>query len=190
MATGRATGIAGNQGSRRTSATESREATKGRLKKIAPWFAGILVVLAFLTWWRNLPEEKDKDTSSTAANQSQQYPQAPAMVVHPGKATGEDKMAEVRVGVTYKMLVSSAERTVLIGRSGFCLRAWGADPDGKAFKTEVRGVNDGNWILWETFQQLKAARKAPYEDPGFFGFTATGDPTEVFYEYRMRDQCN
>ena len=190
MATERATGIAGNQGSRRTSATESREASKGRLKKIAPWFAGILVVLAVLTWWRNLPEDKDKDTNSTATSPSQQYPQAPAMVVHPGKATEDGQQAEVRVGVIYREVTSKEEPLVLMGREGFCIRYWGKNPDGTAFVAWVRGVNKKEWLTHDEFRTLEKAKKAPYKDIGWFKFIPNEDSAEVFYEYRMKGQCN
>lgn len=65
------TGIAGNQGARRTVATDARNAGKARLKKIAPWLIGIIVVSTLGLWWRNLPDESPKMSQAPGVGQPQ-----------------------------------------------------------------------------------------------------------------------
>ncbi len=170
MATEKATGIAGNQGSRRASATESREATKGRLKKIAPWFAGILVMLAVLTWWRNLPEEK-MAVDNTAPTQ-------PGKVVVPvAPAIGNGLTRQVFAVTETEW--STPTRVV----NGICFKAWAQKFGSPREKVQVSTLeNPTTWADLDGYAGMSIAWvRVGSRGPG---------PTEVIVELRPDGQCS
>jgi hypothetical protein len=167
MATERATGIAGNQGSRRASATESREATKGRLKKIAPWFAGILVVLAILTWWKNLPEEKVADNTVATQPGKVAVPVAPAV----GNSSRQ-------VFAVTETEWSTPTRVV----NGTCFKAWAEKFGSPREKVQVSTLeNPTIWADLDGYAGMPIAWvRVGSRGPG---------PTEVIVEVRPDGQC-
>ncbi len=195
MADEAASGIEGSQSRVRQNATKTREDKKGFARRVAkPLIIAFAILIPILLWWRSNGEETiTKIVSPSPTSQGPQVVvQPPAMVVHPGRATEDGPTAAVLVGVTYREVTSTEEPLVLIGRSGFCLRWWGdGGPDSPTtFVVYVRGVNHKEWIEWHEFQRLKAEKRAPFKNLGFFKFkTTTGGPVLVNYEFRMAGQC-
>lgn len=104
---------------------------------------------------------------------------------------GKVALAPAWIGVEQTLSLAARKQSKPIRVTGDrCIGWWGANPDGNAFIAEVRGVNDSTWYVWDNFQKLKAEGKIPYDSIGWIRFTANEGGAEVFYEFRLPNQCN
>ena len=65
---------------------------------------------------------------------------------------------------------------------------WGKNPDGKAFRTEVRGINDPTWYEASEFRRLQKEGRISYNF-GWIRFKGLEPEAVAMYEYRQPGQC-
>jgi hypothetical protein len=169
------TGILGSQKKANETATTARNVIKGRFKKSNRTIIIAVLILLLLNVWRNKAEE----IGSTPDEVSSASPQSNAVGSQKPEWYGKEMSLTLSQDEWSDPIRITGEKSI---------RWWGKNPDGNAFATEVRGINDSTWYEWDEFLVLKVDGKLPYQNAGWIRFKANEPNAVVTYMFGFPDE--
>ncbi len=158
--------------------SSARNALKPQIKKLKSLLIILSVILILLNSWRSWRTEHPDTLDELASKQSQS---APSMESKTPAWFSKEEVVILSKDEVSKPIRVTGDR---------CIRAWGDNPDGNAFKTEVRGVNDSEWLEWGEFTKRKAEGTLSFKDFGWIRFTGNESNAKVTYGFWLPNQCS